>query len=53
MENFMSQLIDKTVLVTGGTAGIGLAASRRLADEGTHVFLTGRTQSGSPAALPP
>jgi NAD(P)-dependent dehydrogenase (short-subunit alcohol dehydrogenase family) len=47
----MSQLIDKTALVTGGTAGIGLAAARRMADEGAHVFLTGRTQSGIDKAV--
>ncbi len=47
----MSQLVDKTALVTGGTAGIGLAAARRMADEGAHVFLTGRTQSGIDKAV--
>jgi NAD(P)-dependent dehydrogenase (short-subunit alcohol dehydrogenase family) len=30
--------------VTGGTSGIGLAAARRLADEGAHVFITGRSR---------
>jgi NAD(P)-dependent dehydrogenase (short-subunit alcohol dehydrogenase family) len=40
----MGVLQDKTALVTGGTSGIGLATARRLAEEGAHVFITGRSQ---------
>jgi NAD(P)-dependent dehydrogenase (short-subunit alcohol dehydrogenase family) len=40
----MGLLEGKTALVTGGTAGIGLAAAKRLAKEGAHVFITGRDQ---------
>ncbi|WP_123028350.1 SDR family oxidoreductase [Mycolicibacterium stellerae] len=40
----MGVLQNKTALVTGGTSGIGLAAARRLAEEGAHVFVTGRSQ---------
>lgn len=41
----MGQLDGKTALVTGGTSGIGLAAARRLADEGAYVFITGRDRA--------
>ena len=41
----------KTALVTGGTSGIGLAAARRLAAEGAHVFVTGRRQPAIDAAV--
>ncbi|WP_406831739.1 SDR family oxidoreductase [Pedococcus sp. KACC 23699] len=40
----MGQLEGKNALVTGGTSGIGLAAARRFAAEGAHVFITGRRQ---------
>src|SRR3546814_17446088 len=35
----------------GGTSGIGLATAQRLAAEGAHVFLTGRSQSTVDAAV--
>ena len=39
------QLTDKTALVTGSTAGIGLAIARRLAVEGAKVTIAGRSQA--------
>lgn len=39
------QLKNKTALVTGSTAGIGLATAKLLAAEGATVIINGRTQS--------
>jgi len=38
----MKRFQDKTVLVTGGNSGIGLAAARAFAAEGARVVITGR-----------
>lgn len=38
------KLSGKIALVTGGSAGIGLAVARRFAAEGAYVFITGRRQ---------
>lgn len=47
----MGSLDGKNALVTGGTAGIGLASARALADAGAHVFLTGRNPSTIESAV--
>lgn len=43
-----SRFTHKTVLVTGGTSGIGLATARAFQAEGAHVIVTARP--GKPAA---
>jgi NAD(P)-dependent dehydrogenase (short-subunit alcohol dehydrogenase family) len=45
------QLTGKFALVTGSTAGIGLAISEALAREGADVIITGRTQARVDEAL--
>src|SRR5687767_8200063 len=45
------QLQNKTALVTGSTAGIGLATAKLLASEGASVIITGRTEDRINAAI--
>ncbi|MFI6297200.1 SDR family oxidoreductase [Nonomuraea sp. NPDC050790] len=47
----MGLLEDKTALVTGGSTGIGLATAVRMAEEGAHVFITGRRKTEFDAAV--
>jgi NAD(P)-dependent dehydrogenase (short-subunit alcohol dehydrogenase family) len=44
-------LTGKIALVTGSTAGIGLAIAKSLATEGAHVYVNGRTQDRVDAAI--
>ncbi|MGI4833047.1 MAG: SDR family oxidoreductase [Janthinobacterium lividum] len=44
------KLAGKIALVTGGTAGIGLATAQRFVAEGAFVFITGRRQAELDAA---
>src|SRR5258708_26136184 len=45
------QLKGRTALVTGSTAGIGLAIARKLATEGADVTLTGRSRAKLDSAV--
>lgn len=41
----MSELNERTAIVTGGSRGIGKEVTRELAERGSDVVITGRTQS--------
>lgn len=43
--SFPNRLAGKTVLITGGTSGLGLEVARALHAAGTKVFVTGRCNS--------
>ena len=45
------ELTNQTALITGGTAGIGLACARLLAGEGASVLITGRDAQRGEAAV--
>ena len=45
------KLTGKVALVTGSTAGIGLAIAQALASEGAHIYVNGRTQQRVDAAI--
>jgi NAD(P)-dependent dehydrogenase (short-subunit alcohol dehydrogenase family) len=44
-------LVGKTALVSGSTAGIGLAIAAGLAQEGANVYVNGRTEERVPQAV--
>jgi NAD(P)-dependent dehydrogenase (short-subunit alcohol dehydrogenase family) len=45
------QLAGKVAVITGATAGIGLATAKRFVTEGAYVFITGRGQPALDAAV--
>jgi NAD(P)-dependent dehydrogenase (short-subunit alcohol dehydrogenase family) len=47
----MGRLDGKTILVTGGSTGIGLATCRRFVDEGARLYVTGRRRAELTAAV--
>ncbi len=51
MEAGLNGWNEKTVLVTGGSSGIGLAAARLLSSYGAHVWLAARRKANLESAL--
>ena len=46
-----NKLTGKVAVITGGTTGIGLAATKAFASEGAFVYITGRRQAELDAAV--
>src|SRR3984957_11436025 len=47
----MALLMGKTAVITGGSAGVGLATAKRFVEEGAYVFINGRSQAELDAAV--
>jgi NAD(P)-dependent dehydrogenase (short-subunit alcohol dehydrogenase family) len=47
----MNKFEGKVAIITGGSAGIGLATAQRFVSEGAYVYITGRRQSELDAAV--
>ena len=50
---YMASLAGRTIVVTGGSRGIGLAIAKRAAQDGANVVLAAKTVEPHPILVPP